>query len=77
MSLVDPEGKVFEQTRHEVQSKFKKLVQSLLDGVGIPTDSWTTSLQDAPALTQPVVEDYFRQNDTKKARHRSVCILKN
>ena len=42
--FVDPEGKVSEQRRHEVQSKFEKLAQSLLDGEGIP-DSWTTSLQ--------------------------------
>ena len=33
--LVDLEGKVSEQRRHEVQRKFEKLAQSLLDSEGI------------------------------------------
>ena len=79
---MDPEGKVSEQRRHEAQSKFEKLAQSLLDGEGIPADNWTTSLQDVPALTHAVIEDFFRPTtkDTsqrgmhlqnpKKLRHR-------
>ena len=58
---MDPEGKVSKQRRHEVQSNFEKLAQSLLDGEGIPADNWTTSLQD----------------QQQQARHRGVCILKN
>ena len=55
-----------EQRRHEAQSKFEKLAQSLLNGEGIPTDNWTTSLQDVPALTHAVVEDFFRQTNDKR-----------
>ena len=55
-----------EQRRHEVQSKFEKLVQSLLDGEGIPANSWTTSLQEVPALTHAIVEDFFRQTNDKR-----------
>ena len=64
--LVDPEGKVSEQRRHEAQSKFQKLAQSLLDGEGIPADNWTTSLQDVPVLTHAVVEDCFRPTNGKR-----------
>jgi len=38
-----------------------------IDGEGIPADSWTTSIQDVPALTHAVVEDFFSQ--TKDKRH--------
>ena len=62
---MDPEGKVSEQRRHEVQSKFEKLAQSLLDGEGTP-DSRTTSLQDVPALTHAIVEDFFRWTNDKR-----------
>ena len=55
-----------EQRRHEVQSKFEKLAQSLLDGEGIPADSWTTSLQDVPALTHAIVEDFVRWTNDKR-----------
>ena len=55
-----------EQRRNEIQSEFDKLVQSLLDGEGIPMDSWTTSLQDVSALTHAVVEDFFRQTNDKR-----------
>ena len=63
---MDPEDKVSEQRRHEVQIKFEKLAQSLLDGEGIPAESWTTSLQDIPTLTHAVVEDFFRQTNDKR-----------
>ena len=55
-----------ELRRHEAQSKFEKLAQSLLDGEGIPADNWTTSLQDVPAFTHGVVEDFFRQTNNKR-----------
>lgn len=55
-----------EQRRHELQSKFEKLAQSLLDGEGIPVDNWMTSLRDVPALTHAVVEDFFRQTNDKR-----------
>ena len=55
-----------EQRRHEVQSKFEKVAQSLLDCEGIRADSWTTSLQDVPALTHAIVEDFFRQTNDKR-----------
>lgn len=55
-----------EQRIHDVQSKFEKLAQSLLDGEGIPADSWTTSLQDVRALTHAIVEDFFRQTNYKR-----------
>lgn len=31
-----------------------------------PADSWTTSLQDVPALTHEVVEDFLRQPNDKR-----------
>ena len=68
--LVDPEGKVSEQRRHEAQSKFEKLAQSLLVGEGIPADNWTTSLQDVPALTHAVVEQ-------EECANSNVCILQS
>ena len=71
--LVDSEGKVSEQRRHEVQSKFEKLAQSLLDGEGIPRGQ----LDDVPALTREVVEDFFRQTYDKRHVTEEVCILKN
>ena len=66
---MDSEGKVSEQRRHEVQSKFEKLAQSLLHGEGIPRGQ----LDDVPALTREVVEDFFRQTHVTEG----VCILKN
>ena len=70
---MDSEGKVSEQRRHEVQSKFEKLAQSLLDGEGIPRGQ----LNDVPALTCEVVEDFFRQTCNKRHVTEGVCILKN
>ena len=57
---------MFEQRRHEVQSKFEKLAQSLLDSEGIPADSWTTSLRNVPALTHAIAEDFVRQTNDKR-----------
>ena len=54
---MDSEGKVSEQRRHEVQSKFEKLAKSLLDGEGISR----RQLDDVPAFRHKVVEDFFRQ----------------
>ena len=59
-----------EQRRHEAQSKFEKLAQSLLDGERIPADNWTTSLQDVPALTHAVVEQ-------EECANSNVCILQS
>ena len=70
---MDSEGKVSEQRRHEVQSKFEKLAQSLLDGEGSPADSF----DDAPPLTREVVEDFFRQTYDKRHVTEGVCILQN
>ena len=47
MLLVDPEGKMSEQRRNEIQSEFNKLVQSLLNGEGIPADNGQLLLQIA------------------------------
>ena len=69
---MDSEGKVSEQRRHEVQSKFEKLAQSLLDGEGIPRGQ----LDDVLALTREVVEDHSRQTCDKRHVTEGVCILK-
>ena len=62
---MDPEGKVIEQKK-QAQSEFENQVQSLLDGEGIPPGNWTTSLQDVPALTHAVVEDFFKQTNDER-----------
>ena len=64
---------VSEQRRLEVQSKYEKLVQSLLDGRGIPRGQ----LDDVPALSHEVVEDFFRQTYYKRHIKEGVCILQN
>ena len=64
---------VSEQRRFEVQSKYEKLVQSLLDGEGIPRGQ----MDDVPALSHEVVEDFFRQAYYKRHMKEGVCILKN
>ena len=43
-----------------------KVTQSLLDAEGIPADSWTTSLEELPALTHAIVEDFFRKTNDKR-----------
>ena len=49
-----------------MQSEVENLAQRLLNGEGIPMENWTTSLQDVPALTHAVVEEFFKQTDDKR-----------
>ena len=48
-------------------------MQSLLDGGGIPRGQ----LDNVPALSHEVVEDFFRQTYDKRHIKEGVCILKN
>ena len=41
-------------------------MRSKVSDEGIPADRWTTSLQDVPALTHAIVEDFVRQTNDKR-----------
>ena len=55
-----------ERRRKETESCEDAFVRSLLDGVGIPEEHWTTSLKDVPAIKHSVVEEFFQKTNDRR-----------